>query len=980
MVAIVNWNFNDQDAVPDSGIRVAGSTIDRGGDLRNVRFDDIDGAGNFGWEARGWSTAIGFDANSGSFFKFTTDLTDYNNIQFSLEERSRDSGPTQFALAYQIGDGAIVLHQTSAAKQDNPVEFHAFDLSAVAGLQTLNTNDVIPPVSFYIYGFGQPANAPSGANWRIDNVTISGDILPPQFSIVATNTDQLEGNTGTTPFTFTVNRTADTSVAATVSYAITGSGANPTNAADFAATTGSIDFAAGELSKDVTINVIGDTLSEQNEEFTVTLTNATVGTIKTSSATGIIGNDDRAFEIAALNADQLEGDNGAIAPFTFTITRNGDTNSATTVQYSVTGSGTNPANAADFGGTLPTGTVTFAAGEASQDITIGVSGDMDSETAEDFTVTLSAPGNGEVIIIPTAMGTIQPDDRGLTIAATPASSVEGNAGTTPFAFTVTRIGNIAGTTTVDYTVVGSGTNPADAVDLPGALAGTVTFADGEISKEIIVAVNGDEINEPIETFTVTLSNPGNGETLLTDNATAAIVNDDATIAIAAVNPQQPEGDADTTPYTFTITRGGDISNATTVNYAVAGRGVNPADAADFGEQFPNGIVAFAAGETLKEITVEVMGDTDVERNETFAVILSNQAGAELLTQSIVLATIQNDDSTGNGDSGDGGGGSIGGGGGSTDDGGDDGFDNGSTPGSNPENPDNSPVSDFPDPPLTTSTIAGTIGNDSLSGDDNFNTAIGDAGDDFILGLGGDDFLLGDAGQDVVFGNQGNDWIDGGEDDDLIFGGQGDDAILGGAGNDGISGQVGNDRLEGGDGNDSLFGNVGDDSIKGNVGDDLIFAGQGDDTAEGNEGNDIISGDIGNDDITGNEENDILFGNAGNDRIQGNDGDDWLLGGQDNDTLIGGLGNDAIFGNLGDDLLTGGDGSDFFGFRSGDGNDIIADFQNGVDIIGLEVTFSFADLAITQVDANTQIVVSDFSITLPGINAASITEANFAFTI
>ncbi|MGB3240460.1 MAG: Calx-beta domain-containing protein, partial [Geitlerinemataceae cyanobacterium] len=847
MVDIITWNFNDRDLVADGGIRVAGATAEAGGDLRNVRFDAVDDLGNFGWEARGWSTAAGFDVNSGSFFKFTIDSTDYNNLQFSFEERARNSGPTQFALAYQIGDGAIALHQTSAAKDDNPVEFRSFDLSAVAALQTVNTNDVVPPVSFYLYGFGQPADAPNGANWRIDNVTISGDILPPQFAIVATNTDRLEGNIGTTPFTFTVNRTADPDVATTVSYAVAGSGNNPTDAADFAATTGSIDFAAGELSKDITIDVIGDTLSEQNEEFTVTLTNATVGAIKTASAIGIIGNDDRAFEIAALNAIQLEGNNGAIAPFTFTINRNGDTDGATTVQYAVTGSGTNPADAADFGGALPTGTVTFAAGEASKEITIGVSGDFDPETAEDFTVTLSAPGNGEVIITPTATGTIEPDDRGLTIAASPASSVEGNAGTTPFAFTVTRIGNTAGTTTVDYTVAGSGANPADAADLSGLLEGSVAFADGEISQEIIVEVNGDTINEPIESFAVTLSNPGNGETLLTDMATAAIVNDDATISIAAVNDRQVEGNTDTTPYTFTIARGGDISNATTVNYAVSGRGVNPADEADFGGQFPSGIVEFATGETQKDITVEVTGDTDFERNETFAVILSNQAGAELLTQSIVLATIQNDDLANNGDAGVDDGGSAGSGGGGfiddgadddADDGADDGSDNGSTPGNNVGNPVPSTVSDFPTPPVTTSTIAGTIGNDSLSGDENFNTAIGDAGDDIVIGLGGNDLLLGDAGQDAMFGNQGNDWIDGGEDDDVIFGGQGDDAILGGTGNDGIAGQIGNDRLEGGDGNDTLFGNVGDDSIKGNIGDDVIFAGQGNDIAEGNEGNDI----------------------------------------------------------------------------------------------------------------------------------------------
>ncbi|HIK33981.1 MAG TPA: hypothetical protein IGS17_08250 [Oscillatoriales cyanobacterium M59_W2019_021] len=112
-------------------------------------------------------------------------------------------------------------------------------------------------------------------------------------------------------------------------------------------------------------------------------------------------------------------------------------------------------------------------------------------------------------------------------------------------------------------------------------------------------MNGDEINEAIKTFSVTLANPANGEVLVTETATAAILNDDATMAIAAVNSRQPEGNAEVTPYTFTITRGGDVNSATTVNYAVSGRGLNPADEADFGGQFPSGVVEFAAGETLK---------------------------------------------------------------------------------------------------------------------------------------------------------------------------------------------------------------------------------------------------------------------------------------------------------------------------------------------------------------------------------------------
>ena len=92
------------------------------------------------------------------------------------------------------------------------------------------------------------------------------------------------------------------------------------------------------------------------------------------------------------------------------MNRTGNTTGTNSVDWGVTGSGTNPANAADFGGTLPTGTVSFAAGETSKTITVNVSGDTLVETDDTFTVTLSNPSNGATITTAAATGTIQNDD------------------------------------------------------------------------------------------------------------------------------------------------------------------------------------------------------------------------------------------------------------------------------------------------------------------------------------------------------------------------------------------------------------------------------------------------------------------------------------------------------------------------------------------------------------------------------------------
>ncbi len=66
---------------------------------------------------------------------------------------------------------------------------------------------------------------------------------------------------------------------------------------------------------------------------------------------------------------------------------------------------------------------------------------------------------------------------------------------------------------------------------------------------------------------------------------------------------------------------------------MSGTGANPANANDFaGGAFPSGTITFPAGSTAAQtITVDVVGDTTAEPNETFAVTLSNPTGASLGT-------------------------------------------------------------------------------------------------------------------------------------------------------------------------------------------------------------------------------------------------------------------------------------------------------------------------------------------------------------
>lgn len=115
-----------------------------------------------------------------------------------------------------------------------------------------------------------------------------------------------------------------------------------------------------------------------------------------------------------------EGNTGSTTPFTFTVTRSGDTSAAHSVAYAVSPGTVFPADADDFAGhVLPSGTVVFLAGETTKTITVNVAGDADLEASESFKVTLSAPSTGLSIDTASADGKILNDD-----SAPPVSTID----------------------------------------------------------------------------------------------------------------------------------------------------------------------------------------------------------------------------------------------------------------------------------------------------------------------------------------------------------------------------------------------------------------------------------------------------------------------------------------------------------------------------------------------------------------------------
>jgi VCBS repeat-containing protein len=500
------------------------------------------------------------------------------------------------------------------------------------------------------------------------------------FSI-ATIDPVLEGSAGSPGnISFDVVREGNTSGSSYVSYSIAGSGTHAASENDFAGPlTGLVNFADGETSKTITVALAGDDVAEFDESYTVTLANAGPGSsIRTATATGVITNDDMGYAVTADVSSVVEGDDGitTAGTVTFTVTRTADaatlSGNDSTVDWAISAlSGAASLEAADFVETT-SGTVIFTGGANTATVTLHLVGDAIKEDAASMRFTLSNPVDTNGFTFGTVIdgsGTadvaVTDDDDQLTLSAlealaspegNPVGAVNGVASNT-YHFLVTRIGSTLGIATVDWAVAGTGLHglsmdQIDTVNVDGTaagngvFAGVVSFAEGETTKAIDVVVKTNDVGSFDEQFSVSLSNQSYGSSLSTSTLTHTVQNDDPSLQLSMAKTAIKEGNegADAA-FTFTVTRTGSTLGTSTATWAIeAGSGSHVVTEDDFGGFYPSGLVTFAAGDSVKTVTVLTQGDNIREFDESFMVVLSAPSnGTSLIGNTFVDATLVNDD-------------------------------------------------------------------------------------------------------------------------------------------------------------------------------------------------------------------------------------------------------------------------------------------------------------------------------------------------
>jgi parallel beta-helix repeat protein len=347
--------------------------------------------------------------------------SDYN----VLDRISPDGDATVFTLAQWQAQGHEPHSVAWGPLAALFVNANGGDYHLPAGSPAVDRGITLPGVTVDIEGNPRPQGASSdaGAYER------AGAPLP---TLAIADTSVTEGNAGTAPASFTVTLSAAAAQNVTVAYATANGTA--TAPSDYTAASGTVTFTPGQTTRSVAVSVLGDTVLEPNETFTVSLSAPSGATVADGQATGTIQNDD----LPTLSIDDtsaLEG-NAGTTPASFAVRLSAAAAQNVTVAFA-TANGT-AAAPADYAAL--SGTITFPPGTTARAVAVSVAGDVLVEGDEAFTVALSAPA-GATLADGQATGTIVDDDLppigGLelshgAVVAQDLSSATGTAGVDTF--------------------------------------------------------------------------------------------------------------------------------------------------------------------------------------------------------------------------------------------------------------------------------------------------------------------------------------------------------------------------------------------------------------------------------------------------------------------------------------------------------------------------------------------------------------------
>jgi murein DD-endopeptidase MepM/ murein hydrolase activator NlpD len=341
-----------------------------------------------------------------------------------------------------------------------------------------------------------------------------------------------------TTYTITPNPATVNENAGSVIFTITRSGSTPSetiyasttqtegylNSSDYVGFANqAVSFTAGQTSRAVTVTVLNDSTTENNETFGFIVqrnTSDPVITYLAKSKFTIIDDDQSTTYSITPNPATVNENAGSV---TFTITRSGGTPTETI--YASTTQTEGYSNSGDYTG-IGNQAVTFSAGQTTSFVTVTILNDSTFENNETFGFIVQRNTSDPVsTYLAKSKFTIIDDDQSTTYSISPnAATVGENAGSVTF--TITRSGGTPAETIYVSTTQTEGYSNSG--DYTGIGNQAVSFGSGQISRTVPVTILDDSTMENNETFGfIVQRNTSDPVTTYLAKSTFTIVDDDS---------------------------------------------------------------------------------------------------------------------------------------------------------------------------------------------------------------------------------------------------------------------------------------------------------------------------------------------------------------------------------------------------------------------------------------------------------------------
>ncbi|MBD1923771.1 S8 family serine peptidase [Microcoleus sp. FACHB-831] len=343
--------------------------------------------------------------------------------------------------------------------------------------------------------------------------------------------------------------------------------------------------------------------------------------------------DGQTVSIQSTDANALEVVNGQSAnPGQFTFTRQGSTNTALTVNYTIGGSATNGTDYSNI-----TNSIVIPVGQTSVTLPINVINDRSVEGNETALLTLSASNAYTIGTSNTATITLADNDisGNQTVTGTLSNTDPNNP---------TRTGRYRD----DYELTGLTVGETVRINLNAefdpylqlvneSTGEVIAFDDdsGEGFNSQLSFIVQDGPKYLVRATSYSSGATGNYSLITTTLPTVSIQPTDAN-ALEVVNGQPAN------PGQFTFTRQGSTATALTVNYTLGGSATNGTDYSNI----TNSIV-IPVGQTSVTLPINVINDRSVEGNETLSLSLATSSAYGIGSANAATVTIGDNDISGN---------------------------------------------------------------------------------------------------------------------------------------------------------------------------------------------------------------------------------------------------------------------------------------------------------------------------------------------